>query len=551
MLVISAHTNQPFDVGFLLAGTDPSADVWGQIVAPSGSSRRVPAFARGGQSWTVRCSSDEVGEHQMTLEAGDTAGEAHLATIIVDPYEGPNPLFRHGGLRVAPDGRHLAHIDGSPFFWLGDTWWFAATARFTWPEIFAELTADRLRKGFTVVQLVAGLPPEITDLGPISDNEGGAAWIDGSGVNPAFYDHLDIKIDFLVRSGLVPCIFAAWGYYLPQVGVEGMKQYWRNLVARYAAYPVVWSYAGEGDLPPYRQALAAGDLGSSDLRDAARELVKGWAEVAAYVREIDPYSRLTTIHPCPVFSYRSTQILDGSLIDIDMLQTGHTDRHCLESTLRALQDALAAGQRPVLNGEVCYEGIFGANWAETQRFLFWTHMLGGAAGHTYGTFGISTFSGEGDDRYAGVTQCSDHTWRECMNFLGSAHVGLGKRLLESLPWHEFEPHPEWITPHWTDDDHLLPYAAGFPDIRVFYIPGMTFIDPHGGIADWPTVLKHITLNELETGVAYRARYINPRTGEPTEPFQIRSSDGTAKLDAGMSVTATPTGEDWVLLLERT
>ena len=63
--------------------------------------------------------------------------------------------------------------------------------------------------------------------------------------------------------------------------------------------------------------------------------------------------------------------------------------------------------------------------------------------------------------------------------------------------------------------------------------------------------KHVTLNELEPGVVYRARYVNPRTGEPREPFQISGDDGTAELDAGMSVTVTPTGEDWVLLLERT
>jgi hypothetical protein len=544
MPLITAHANEPFEVGFRLPGVDPSADVWATVVAPDGASRRIPAFRRGDAGWAVRCSSAEVGEHRVTTEDGQT-------TVVVEAYQGPNPLFRHGGLRIAPDGRHLVHADGTPFFWLGDTWWFAATRRFKWPEVFAELAADRIRKGFTVVQLVAGLPPEITDLGPISDNEGGAAWIDGA-ANPDFYDHLDVKIDFLVRSGLVPCIFAAWGYYLAQLGVEEMKRYWHNLVARYAAYPVVWSYAGEGDLPPYRQALDAGDFRSDRLREASQELVRGWGEVAAYVREIDPYSRLATIHPCPVFSYRSTEILDDSLIDIDMLQTGHTDRHCLESTLRALQAALAAGRRPVLNGEVCYEGIFGANWAETQRFLFWTHMLGGAAGHTYGTFGISTFSGEGDDRYSGVTQCSDHTWRECMNFLGSEHVGLGKRLLEQLPWHEFEPHPEWITPHWTDDDHLLPYAAGVPDrVRVFYFPGMSFIDPHGGVADWPTVLKKVTLQELGSGVSYRARYVNPRTGEPTEPFEIRSDDGTVQLDGGMSVSAPPTGEDWVLVLERT
>ena len=36
-----------------------------------------------------------------------------------------------------------------------------------------------------------------------------------------------------------------------------------------------------------------------------------------------------------------------------------------------------------------------------------------------------------------------------------------------------EPHPEWVTPHWTSDDYELPYAAGIPGrLRVVYVPTM-------------------------------------------------------------------------------
>ena len=39
------------------------------------------------------------------------------------PYDGPNPVYRHGPVHVADDGHSLAHADGTPFFWLGDTVW--------------------------------------------------------------------------------------------------------------------------------------------------------------------------------------------------------------------------------------------------------------------------------------------------------------------------------------------------------------------------------------------------------------------------------------------
>jgi hypothetical protein len=81
--------------------------------------------------------------------------------VTITPYTGENPLFRHGPVRVADDLRHFAYADGSPFFWLGDTSWMGLTKRLTWPEDFQQLTADRRAKGFTVVQIVAGLYPDM------------------------------------------------------------------------------------------------------------------------------------------------------------------------------------------------------------------------------------------------------------------------------------------------------------------------------------------------------------------------------------------------------
>ena len=31
--------------------------------------------------------------------------------------------WKHGGLKVSDVGSHLSHVDGTPFFWLGDTGW--------------------------------------------------------------------------------------------------------------------------------------------------------------------------------------------------------------------------------------------------------------------------------------------------------------------------------------------------------------------------------------------------------------------------------------------
>ena len=68
-------------------------------------------------------------------------------------------MLKHGFLRVSTNGRHFEHADGTPFFWLGDTWWKCLCQRMTW-DGFQELTADRQAKGFNVVQIVCGPYPD-------------------------------------------------------------------------------------------------------------------------------------------------------------------------------------------------------------------------------------------------------------------------------------------------------------------------------------------------------------------------------------------------------
>ena len=55
----------------------------------------------------------------------------------------------------------MVHRDGEPFYWMGDTWWMGLTTRLDWPAGFHALTVDRVEKGFSVIQIVAGLYPDM------------------------------------------------------------------------------------------------------------------------------------------------------------------------------------------------------------------------------------------------------------------------------------------------------------------------------------------------------------------------------------------------------
>src|SRR4029079_1984184 len=128
----------------------------------------------------VRFAPPSSGEYTYRLQSTD-AGNPDLngknGRGRISRYTGPNELLRHGALRVSANRRYFEHADGTPFYWLGDTWWSGLSTRLPWKG-FQTLTADRKAKGFTVVQIVAGLIPteEQAPSDPGYCNEGGCVW---------------------------------------------------------------------------------------------------------------------------------------------------------------------------------------------------------------------------------------------------------------------------------------------------------------------------------------------------------------------------------------
>ncbi|HEV3257336.1 MAG TPA: DUF4038 domain-containing protein [Gemmataceae bacterium] len=421
---------------------DPFNDLDVDVVftAPDGQELRVPAFWAGGRTWTVRYASGQVGVHRYRTECSDTRNAAlHglRGRITIKPYTGDNPLYCHGPIGVAADRRHFRYADGTPFLWLGDTWWMGLCQRLHWPDEFKTLAADRRRKGFNVVQIVAGLYPDMPAIDERGLNEAGFPWEkDYSRINPKYFDAADRRLFWLADAGLSPCLVGAWGYHLPWLKVERMKKHWRYLIARYGALPVTWCIAGEVAMPYYLSKKGPED------RDWQR---KGWTEVAAYVRRTDPYHRLITVHPT---DSSRTNVEDVAVLDFDMLQTGHSDRASIANTIRLVRGSRAAWPTlPTVVGEVCYEGILDTCFDDVQRFMVWSCLLSGTAGHTYGANGIWQVNRR--DKPYGASPHGGNwgttPWDDAMKLPGSRQVGLAKALLDRYPWQRFEPHPEWAS----------------------------------------------------------------------------------------------------------
>ena len=249
------------------------------------------------------------------------------------------------------------------------------------------------------------------------------------------------------------------------------------------------------------------------------------------MRSIDPYHHPVTIHPS---SSARNCVEDPSVLDFDMLQTGHGDRKSIPNTENLITGSLLKTPRmPVLAGEVCYEGILEASRQEIQRFMFWTCILNGAGGHTYGANGIWQVNTR--ERPYGPSphgrSWGDVPWDVAARLPGSHHIGLSKGLLMRYEWWRFEPHPEWVDPHWSREDYELPYAAGIPgEIRVIFIP-----------AAWNAP----TVKGLEPGVPYRAFYFDPKSGTQHDLADVKPDSAGA-----WPAPLTPTFADWILVLEK-
>ncbi len=430
---------------------DPFNDVDVDVIfSREGQVWRVPTFWRGGQRWTVRFAPPASGEYAYRLQSTDPDNpdlNGHEGRVSVTAYSGPSELLRHGMLRVSANGRYFQHLDGTPFFWLGDTWWAGLSDRLSW-EGFQKLTADRKAKGFTLVQIVAGLVPaeELAPVDPGFRNEGGSVWeAQFKRINPAYFDSADRRIQHLVEAGMVPAIVGGWNEVLNKMGTSKMQQHWRYIIARYGAYPVLWVVGGEVNDPPEEALRRADAHGASAMYQSM--IVRGWTDVARYIRAVDPYRHPVTVHESvPPFD---SALQDESLTDFDMFQSGHFGWPSISAEVAQLNlhYARTSVTKPLVEGEIGYEKLGETHFEDFQRTAFWLSMLNGAAGHTYGANGTwEAYTGE---KPLQRLRYSFLSWEEGMSLPGSYQIGLGAKLLRQYQWWRFAPHPEWISPRGT------------------------------------------------------------------------------------------------------
>jgi hypothetical protein len=263
--------------------------------------------------------------------------------------------------------------------------------------------------------------------------------------------------------------------------------------------------------------------------DAAAQKA-GWTEVMRYVRAIDGYHNPITIHPT---QFGHEQVEDPSLMDVDMLQTGHSDIDTIPNVIKSVRAAVAHEPKmPVVNGEVNYEGIMGRCWQNIVRLGFYHSMLNGASGFTYGANGIWQVN-EKDKPYGPSPHgraWGNTPWDEAMDLPGSRQVGLGGKFFARFPWWEMQRQPDWCDESKKENDPYGVIVAGIPrKLRIAYSP-MCWTPP--------------TIKAIEPDVQYSAWYFDPVTGN-----EIALGPVKPDADGKWTPPLPPEVHDWVIVMQ--
>ena len=501
-----------------------------QLTTPSGKELIIPTFWMDQQRWAVRYIAEEIGLHKLTTRCSDTQNKAlHAVEDEIFITEGENTPLNQ--ISLSEDKSYLTTKNNQPFFWLSDTWWMALSKRLSYPKDFKRLTDKRKEQGFNVIMLVAGLFPDMGSFDERASNEAGLPWIANEQgryhtINPAYFDEADKRIAHLVAEDLIPCILGSWGYYLLQMGEEKMQQHWRYIIARWGAYPVVWCIAGEATMPYYL---------SKQRHKEMHLLHEGWSKMATYIKSLDPFDRLLTIHPTEI---GREQIKQKDILDINLLQAAHNGYDSVSTGVQLLKKEYHTTHIPTIMSEVNYEGILRDTHADVQRLTFWASVLSGSKGYGYGANGVWQFNTP--TQPFGTTPngatWGDTPWQESFLYTGAKHIGYAKKLLERYTWWLLEPQQHYLEPVSEYTDAKAPRMAGIDDtlrIAYFYLP----------VPPWQTPKYRVT--HLTPLNYYKAYFWNPKTDKEYPIGSIQSTESGI-----WEINTFPSMDDWVLVLEK-
>ncbi|MBS1854720.1 MAG: DUF4038 domain-containing protein [Acidobacteria bacterium] len=550
----TAHTWEKQEITLTASRTfaNPYVDVtvWVDLTGPN-FHKRVYGFWDGGATFRVRIVATEPGAWRWRSGSAPAdpgfAGKTGSFTAVAwsEQEKAADPL-RHGFLRATANQHALEQADGTPFFALGDTWWALGTNRFRWydddrerplgPEAgFKDYVRYRKAQGYNWVNMIAAFPNWMTDGQPWRvvmndaakttvrsawvefgtgsaknmDNEGGRPFQfpgkvpgyenmfpDVDRVNPAYFQAIDRKIDYLNANGFVAFIEVS----RRDASLLWSKYYaWPDSYARFIEY--VWSryQANHTVLSPIHLDIISETVGPDEFLKAIRMVKEKYGP--------PPFGTLLSANANP-----STLENWGDDSWVTLHQIGNMREH--NNYWYLTEIFRAAHPRPALNGEPYYSGYtdarslgggrgyqYGAKGGTelddqyVRSAMYGSFLSGGFAGHVYGAEGIW---GADIEAAAPIKMWDAFQWRSSsqMQYLRTFAFSIGAR------YRDLAPDADLVSP---DKTHVVrgyegwAYCARTPDRAIF-------------LAYFEKGCPRSQVRGAALNSTYRAEWFDPRAG---------------------------------------
>ena len=298
-------------------------------------------------------------------------------------------------------------------------------------------------------------------LEPFAETESGG-W-DFSSPNEAYFTKAKLMVEMASEKGVIPVLVLLWcnyvkgtwgaerlpGYEIPQ---DAIRPYVRYICELFGEFNPIFLVSGDTDLK-------------------SQETIDTYLTALRAVKEFCP-DALTAFHLNPPTDLPE-QAIDDPGLDFYMYQSGHGAEQQSNTYALAERFTTKSVQRPVINGEPCYEGHgFGNSYGRFSAFhvrrAIWQSLLSGAkAGFTYGAHGIWSWHEEGQGFPNPQFSSQPYPWRIAMHFQGAWDCGFIKWIFETYHLFDIEPRQDLLK----GENPEIRLAAS-PDIQkaVLYIP---------------------------------------------------------------------------------
>jgi hypothetical protein len=488
-----------------------------------GQSITVFGFWFGAQTWKVRFAPPATGTWEYLSASSDRGLNNAKGKIEVANWNEAEKIAnptRRGLVQVMQTGPQAGHFfqyaDGTPFLWVGDTWWNWTQKKIEF-ETFRTLVDDRSAKGFTVGQLF------------VPGNGWGG---ESSSMLDKTYSILDTahmrKVEKMIAyansKGITVWVHAWWARKdLDQTaGPEKMKRWWQYLVDRLGAYNVIWVIGGEYNMFNY------GGLG-----------IQFWEDLGQFIKDEDPYDRIVSGHNTPpgwdggaeAPQWSTAEVFHNEKwLDYNQSQVGH-GRWYNEMIPDVVSDAHAkTPAKPIVVTEPWYEFVEGSATPMDIRFGAWTAMMSGAAGHTYGGGHVWLAHVPESPAGGGPWPLEKGFDNNTLDYAGARSMSYFAQFFKTIEWWKLAPHPELL--------------QEYPDKYCIALPG----DEYVVYLRWGGNVK-VDLRPSSEGDTFEYTWFDPATGKSLPAKTVKGGDVRYFRSPG-GYPALLEFKDWVLRVKK-